>query len=65
MVGNTLIKLSDYLDADKVSTDVEFFVPTEYKLAYENETPLIEKDGNGGYRVYVVKKSTDVFENHH
>lgn len=65
VVGNTLIKLSDYLDADKVSTDVEFFVPTEYKLAYENETPLIEKDGNGGYRVYVVKKSTDVFENHH
>lgn len=65
VVGNTLLKLSDYLDADKVSTDVEFFVPTEYKLAYENEKPLIEKDGNGGYRAYVVKKSTDVLENHH
>ena len=65
VVGNTLLKLSDYLDADKVSTDVEFFVPTEYKLAYENEKPLIEKDGNGGYRAYVVKKSTDVLENYH
>ena len=65
VVGNTLIKLSDYLDADMVSKDVEFGIPTEYKLAYENEKPLIEKDGNGGYRVYVVKKSTDVFENHH
>lgn len=65
VVGNTLIKLSDYLDADMVSKDVEFGIPTKYKLAYENEKPLIEKDGNGGYRVYVVKKSTDVFENHH
>lgn len=65
VVGNTLIKLSDYLDADMVSKDVEFGIPTKYKLAYENEKPLIQKDGNGGYRVYVVKKSTDVFENHH